>query len=68
MELCYEVIDMDSWGLGYKAVTRKMGLFGPKEPLDAQDRKGNVDELFPVHPRRRARTIDDLVDSLLRWS
>ena len=57
VELCREV-DMDPWGLGYKIVTRKLGLFGPPELLDAPTTERVIEELFPVHPPRRIRTYD----------
>ena len=44
--------------------TRKLGLFRPPELLAAPTTKSIIDESFPVHPPRRARTIDVAVDAI----
>ena len=55
---------MDPWGLGYKIVTRKLGLFGPPELLDTPTTERVIEELFPVHPPRRVRTYDVPVNAI----
>ena len=57
-------VDLDPWGLDYKIVTRTLGLFKPPELLDAPTTERVIDELVPVHPPRRARTIDVPADAI----
>lgn len=56
-ELCRE-IDDDVWGLGYKIVTKKIGM--PLAKLDEEQAKEAIEKLFPqgVEPEREALDVD----------
>ena len=59
---------MDPWGLGYKIVNWKLGLFKLSELLDSPTTERVIDELLLVHPPSRARTIDVPADAIPPFS